>query len=106
MSGPINTNPVTLKIKPNSPKLTVDAKQNTKINIEPQQQFDVDFGDPVIRVYNTENLSYEGSYTIIPTTQSQILSTTNLWMKQDLTIAPIPKNYGLISWNGSVLTIT
>ena len=49
---------------------------------------------------------YEGSYTVTPTTQRQTLSTANKLMTDDVTIEPIPSNYGLITWNGSTLTVS
>lgn len=49
---------------------------------------------------------YSGSYTITPGAQAQTLNTAELRMARDLTIEPIPQNYGLITWNGSFLTIS
>ena len=49
---------------------------------------------------------YEGEYTITPSAEAQTLSTMGLAMRQDLTINPIPSNYGLITWNGSTLTVS
>lgn len=49
---------------------------------------------------------YEGSYTVTPTTQRQTLLTANKLMTDDVTIEPIPSNYGLITWNGSTLTVS
>ena len=49
---------------------------------------------------------YIGDYNLIPTNEQTILQTKGHIMKDNITIEPIPKNYGLITWNGSVLTIT
>lgn len=49
---------------------------------------------------------YEGEYTITPTDLTQILETSGLRMTDDIVINPIPNNYGLVSWNGSWLTIS
>lgn len=48
---------------------------------------------------------YDGDYAITPSAEAQVLQVQGLAMRQDLTINPIPSNYGLITWNGSVLTV-
>lgn len=49
---------------------------------------------------------YEGPYEVTPTQQVQIINTDGLLLTGDLTIKPIPSNYGKIGWNGSVLTVS
>lgn len=49
---------------------------------------------------------YEGNYFVTPTQSEQILPTEGFRMTQNVTIAPIPNNYGLITWNGSFLTVS
>lgn len=50
--------------------------------------------------------SYGGDYEITPAEEAQILETDQLYMQGDITINPIPSNYGLITWNGSTLTVS
>lgn len=50
--------------------------------------------------------SYEGDYEVTPSGETQILETDQLYMQGDITINPIPSNYGLITWNGSTLTVS
>ena len=50
--------------------------------------------------------SYLGPYEFTPTDEAQIVQVGGLQMKQDLVIDPIPSNYGLITWNGSTLTVS
>lgn len=50
--------------------------------------------------------SYEGDYEVTPTQQTQTLATDSLYMRGNVTINPIPSNYGLITWNGSTLTVS
>lgn len=50
--------------------------------------------------------SYTGSYTVTPTQQTQVLQTDHLMMNGNVTVNPIPSNYGLITYNGSVLTVS
>lgn len=49
---------------------------------------------------------YTGSLVITPTQSTQVLPTRGLSMGDNLTINPIPSNYGKITWNGSTLTVT
>ena len=65
----------------------------------------ISVGTPILTKY-IERENYNGSYTITPSTTTQTLSTEGLVMKSDLVINPIPSNYGLITWNGSTLTVS
>ena len=49
---------------------------------------------------------YEGQTTVTPTQQTQTLLTADKTMRTNVTINPIPSNYGLITWNGSYLTVS
>lgn len=50
--------------------------------------------------------AYEGSYEVTPSEETQTLATDSLYMRGNITINPIPSNYGLITWNGSTLTVS
>lgn len=50
--------------------------------------------------------SYEGDYIFTPSDEEQVVPTANLRLANDITINPIPNNYGRISYNGSVLTVS
>ena len=49
---------------------------------------------------------YEGSYEATPGPEVQILATADRWLTEDIKIQPIPSNYGLIAWDGSVITVS
>lgn len=49
---------------------------------------------------------YDGPYEVTPTTEAQTLATANTAVTDNIIIHPIPPNYGLISWNGSTLTVS
>lgn len=49
---------------------------------------------------------YTGEYTVTPSAETQTLSTEGLMMTSNVTVNPIPSNYGLITWNGSTLTVS
>ena len=49
---------------------------------------------------------YDGVYEVTPSSQTQTLSTKDKMLLNDITVNPIPSNYGLITWNGSVITVS
>ena len=50
--------------------------------------------------------AYPGPYIVMPGPEAQVLQTSGLRMTGDVTVAPVPNNYGLIEWNGSRLRIS
>ena len=66
---------------------TLDASLNSTVYI------------PVVDVY-------EGPYEATPTQFTQTLSTEGFTMAQDVITHPIPSNYGLITYNGSIITVS
>lgn len=50
--------------------------------------------------------AYTGAYEVTPSQETQTLPTEGLMMTRDVTVNPIPNNYGLITWNGSTLTVS
>lgn len=49
---------------------------------------------------------YEGGYSITPSSQEQVIPIIGKTAKQNITVGAIPSNYGLITWNGSTLTVS
>lgn len=62
-------------------------------------------GTPVARDY-VERPAYEGATEITPSETEQILQTKNFRMTENITVNPIPPNYGLITWDGSTITVS
>lgn len=50
--------------------------------------------------------AYPGPYEVTPSSEAQVLLTTHTTMTGDLVVNPIPSNYGLITWDGAVLTVS
>ena len=50
--------------------------------------------------------AYEGAYEITPSSSEQTLETGSLYMTGNVTVKPIPSNYGLITYNGSTITVS
>lgn len=57
-------------------------------------------------IIDWEGEKYTGEYTVTPSQETQVLSTHDFVMTQDVVINPIPSNYGLVTWDGNTLTIT
>ncbi len=49
---------------------------------------------------------YEGPYTVVPARTAQTLHTAGTIAARDIIVEAIPQNYGLITWNGAVLTVS
>ena len=49
---------------------------------------------------------YEGDYEFTPTSETQTVAIEGLMARQDIVINPIPQNYGLITWDGSTITVS
>ena len=49
---------------------------------------------------------YDGPYEFTPTAEEQTVPIAQLQAKQDITINPIPSNWGLVTYNGNVITIS
>ena len=49
---------------------------------------------------------YEGSYEWTPTDTAQTILISGLRATQNITINPIPNNYGLVTWDGATLTVS
>ena len=89
------------------------SEQSARIVITPQEirvsakapSITTSTGIPVARDF-VERDPYTGEYTITPSAEAQVLLTNNLRMTDDITINPIPNNYGLITWDGATLMVS
>ena len=50
--------------------------------------------------------TYTGNYEIYPSFEMQTLQTADKNLTDNIVIHPIPSNYGLITWDGSTLTVS
>lgn len=74
-----------------------------KVTFSPSPAFKVEF-DHTVEIPMGD--FYTGDYVVTPSSEAQTLHTTDLLMTDNVTINPIPQNYGLIIWNGSTLTVS
>lgn len=49
---------------------------------------------------------YGGPVLVTPTQGQQILDTGGYYLLDNIVVEPIPQNYGLITWDGSTLTVS
>ena len=78
-------------------KLAFDGELNT------QQSMDGEFGN-YIKVQTGE--TYTGETTVTPSEDVQILETLGKIVPDNITINPIPQNYGLITVIGSHIMVS
>ena len=50
--------------------------------------------------------AYHGDYSVTPTNQAQTLPTAGHTLRGDIVVEAIPSNYGLITYNGSIITVS
>ena len=81
----------------------VESTQEMDANIRSNAEMKTNFS-PYIIVHDTDY--YTGSYTYTPDETTQIVQISGLLAAQDITINPIPSDYGHIAWDGSVLTVS
>ena len=49
---------------------------------------------------------FDGPYLATPTEEEQVFEMGNQRAIQNFVVAPIPSNYGLITWDGTVITVS
>lgn len=85
---------LTATFKPQAVTVSVDAANMS-----------VTLGTPVVKEY-VDVQTYTGEYEVTPSAETQTLDTAGLRLTRPVTVNPIPQNYGLITWNGSFLTVS
>lgn len=60
--------------------------------------------DTAITLVNGQ--TYDGAYELTPSAETQEIPTEGLVSRENFIIKPIPQNYGIITWNGSTLTVS
>lgn len=83
--------------------LTVEDGAEAALRVDDDICLGLEIVDTYIR---GEGQPYEGAYEVTPTQYAQVLPTSGRELSQDVIVNPIPSNYGLITWNGSVLRVS
>lgn len=65
---------------------------------------DVDLGPAIVHQEGGD--PYEGPYEVTPTRETQVLNTADKKLDENITVHPIPSNYGLITYNGFEIMVS
>lgn len=60
----------------------------------------------IIEKVHIDGEYYDGPTTVTPTREEQVLNTMGKTVTQNITVEPIPPNYGLITWDGRKITVS
>lgn len=83
-----------------------------KLSIVDNNEVKLSVGDPdglslsAGEVVNIGADLYEGSYEWTPAATAQTIPINGLQAKADIVIKPIPNNYGLVTYDGSTITVS
>ena len=81
--------------------MTIEATLSAVVREEFTISLDVAYVKEEIR-----SEEYDGSYEWTPTDETQVIPIEYKTANRNITINPIPSNYGLITWNGATLTVS
>lgn len=84
-------------------KLTVNTNEAVSLNVASTESIGLT-AEPHIVV--DRSIIYDGAYEWTPSDSVQTIEIADKKALTDIRINPIPSNYGLITWNGSVLTVS
>lgn len=65
--------------------------------------FSIEYGGITVR---DSKPTYHGEYNFTPSAEVQTVPTAGMNLEEDIVIGAIPNNYGLITWNGSTITVS
>ena len=84
-------------------RVSFSTDNNFTATFNPQPAMSATFGEhievPVVDYYN-------GEYSITPGPEQQTIPIVGKTARRNITVDPIPSNYGLITWNGSTITVS
>lgn len=84
-------------------EMRVIEDETIKLDIADNETIKLDITEIGYPVY-PEN--YKGSYTVTPSRNKKVLKVGGMMASEDITVEPIPNNYGLITWNGAFITVS
>lgn len=82
--------------------LHVEPEADTSLHVDEVD----DMGLTLAERFDAAGTPYEGTYEVTPSSSAQVLPTAFHKLLGDITVKPIPSNYGLITWNGSTITVS
>ena len=88
------------------PVIELETEENESVDIEVAEEADSEIELSMEEEGVGEYPVYKGAYEVTPSFEKQTLETAYKVMTENVVIAPIPSNYGKISYDGSTLYIT
>lgn len=79
----------------------VEIREAAEVVEISSQPFGISIGSVLV-----DGTRYTGATTVTPSRSTQILETSGKTIDGNITVNPIPSNYGLITWDGSVITVS
>ena len=88
--------------------VTVKAKiEGSVVQVTPSINGNVSANADIVSLIRSTNYDeYTGDMEFTPSQEEQTILTDHRVVMGNITINPIPNNYGLITWNGVVLTVS
>lgn len=88
--------------------VTINAQlSDSVVTVSPSLSGDISVAADIVNNIAYSNMpEYEGPYEVTPSGETQTLATAARVLVENIIINPIPSNYGLITWNGSVITVS
>ena len=83
--------------------LHVEPEDDAALHVDAVDDLGLAIGEKIVV---GDAVPYGGPYEVTPTQGTQVLDTKFLKMLDNVTVNPIPSNYGLITWNGSYLMVS
>ena len=83
-----------IEVEPSEYEVSLESEEDLDFIVENEFAFVI------------EKESYSGPYIVVPSKYAQVLNTEDKFLDSNITVEAIPSNYGLITWNGAVLTVS
>lgn len=84
-------------------RLKLTESEDLNLSLSSSEAYNLEIGEITIAGHYED---YEGSYHFTPSARTQTIPVENMHTLSDIIIDPIPSNYGLITWDGSVITVS
>ena len=96
MSYPTTTLIVPMSLQENESLISMELT-------EAEELIPMSFSAPIQFIENVNY--YDGAYSFTPSSAAQTIEIQDLTARQNITIEPIPSNYGRITYNGATLIV-
>lgn len=88
-------------------RIELDVLNDTPVPLDVGEQTSVEWGSrEYVPIVTTELPDWTGPYEATPTQETQVFDMNGYAMRGSFTVNPIPSNYGLVTWNGVVLSVS